>query len=64
MKDLLEEEGGKEKVANRLGQRPSRIMLKHIIQQVSNIANLTDYFSVSSIFTNSSGVQHCHQRPE
>ena len=44
MKDLLEEEGGKEKVANRLGQRPSRIMLKHIIQQVSNIANLTDFF--------------------
>ena len=34
MKELLEGEGGKEKVANRLGQRPSRIMLKHIIQQV------------------------------
>ena len=34
MKELLEEEGGKEKVASRLGQRPSRIMLKHIIQQV------------------------------
>ena len=31
---MLEGEGGKEKVANRLGQRPSRIMLKHIIQQV------------------------------
>ena len=34
VKDLLEYKGGKEKVAGRLGQRPTRNMLKHIIQQV------------------------------
>jgi len=38
VKELLEEEGGKEKVDGRLGQRPSRIMLKHILQQVYNTA--------------------------
>ena len=45
VKDLLEEEGGKEKVASRLGQRPSRIMLKHIIQQVHITLSLHLYAS-------------------
>ena len=45
MKELLEEEGGKEKVASRLGQRPSRIMLKHIIQQVGITSSLQLYAS-------------------
>ena len=34
VKDLLEDKAGKEKVMGRRGQRPTRSMLKHIIQQV------------------------------
>ena len=52
MKQLLEEEGGKEKVVGRLDQRPGRDLLEHIIQQVFNICDSL----VSSI--NYPGVQH------
>ena len=57
MKQLLEEEGGKEKVVGRLDQRPGRDLLEHIIQQVFNICDSL----VSSI--NYPGVQQRHLQP-
>ena len=43
VKELLEEEGGMEKVGSRSGNRASRGLVKHIIQQVSDtyLLNLT-----------------------
>ena len=50
MKELLEEEGGKEKVDGRLGQRPSRIMLKHILQQVGRSSFNPSYLQTDQVY--------------
>jgi hypothetical protein len=78
VRSLLAEEAGRAAVQARLGNRPSRIMLKHIIQQVPPsgllillillilILLIFSSFILSPIpfLTLCPGLQHCDQRPK